>query len=86
MSRPTIDQLRNLVNRAGEGRLTPAEADRLREGLEALAAAVAPDAAPDGPRAASGPPLAASGAVGGAREGRGAPGASETRSGDSSPC
>jgi hypothetical protein len=82
---PTIDQLRNLVNRAGDGGLTPAEADRLREGFELLAAAALPDTAPDGPRAASSSPLAASGAFGGDREGRGAPGASQGRTGDPGP-
>ncbi|MDQ0758742.1 hypothetical protein [Streptomyces canus] len=45
--RPTIDQLRNLADRARKG-LTDAEADRLREGIDQLAARQ-PAAWDDGP-------------------------------------
>lgn len=33
MTAPTLDQLRNLADRADRGRLTPAETARLREGI-----------------------------------------------------
>jgi hypothetical protein len=33
---PTLDQLRNLADRAERGPLTPAEAGRLREGLDRI--------------------------------------------------
>jgi hypothetical protein len=50
VTRPTVDQLRNLADRARKG-LTDAEADRLREGIDQLAARQ-PAAGDDGPSVA----------------------------------
>lgn len=48
---PTVDQLRNIADRADRGPLQPAEVARLRAGIEQLAARK--------PRRRAGPPLAA---------------------------
>jgi glutathione S-transferase len=50
VTRPTVDQLRNLADRARKG-LTDAEADRLRQGIDQLAAQ-RPAVGDDGPSVA----------------------------------
>lgn len=42
MTEPTTEQLLHLVDRAADGRLLPAEADQLRDGVRRLQLATAP--------------------------------------------
>ncbi|MFJ9101348.1 LuxR C-terminal-related transcriptional regulator [Streptomyces sp. NPDC102405] len=78
-------RLQEAVVRLGARSRTHAVVIALRRRLVRFDELELPDTAPDGPRGAPSSPLAASDGFGGDREGRGAPGASEGRTGDPGP-